>query len=290
MRCFVRLLFCLAVCLTAGSGLRGAVDLSAVIRACEAYRFAEAVQLLERSEVGVTAEGLRYRGIALGKMGRWEEAVAALERAAGMAPANVEVLIDLAAAQGNLALVSGPLGKFNGARKARASLERAVALAPGNLDARSGLFAYYLNVPGIVGGDREKSLGQLAELERLDVVSGKLARAELALADKDYARAFALYREVQQSHPGEHRAFYGFGRVAALSGRELDAGLACLRRCLALAAPWRTPGTPGVYLRIGDILKRQGDVAGARAAYQESLRVLPEYPFARKALEQLGKQ
>jgi tetratricopeptide (TPR) repeat protein len=284
-------MLCGAVLLWSASVLPApASELSAVLEACRQYRYREVVQQLEALPASLqSAATWRYRGIALGKIARWEDANAALERAAELAPTDVEVLIDLANAQGQLALTAGPLGKFSGARKARASLEKAVELAPNHVDARNSLFGFYLNVPALAGGGRDKAVAQLAAIEQLDPVSGKLARAELAYSDKDYTRAFALYREVQQSHPEEYRAFYGFGRIAALSGRELDAGLVSLRRCLELTSPLRLPGTPGVHLRIGDILRQKGDRDGARAAYRQSLSVLPDYTFARTALADLDR-
>jgi len=267
-----------------------AADLSAAIAACGQYRYREAVKMIDAIPSGkITAEALRYRGVALGKMGRWEEANATLERARAMEPDSVDVLLDLANAQGQYALASGPFGKLSGARKAKATLEQAVALAPNSVDARNGLYGFYLNVPAIVGGGRDKALAQLVEIERLDPVTARLCRAELAYADKDFARAFAIYREVQRTHPDDYRAYYGLGRIAALSGKELESGLASLRRCATMTSPLRLPGLPGVHLRMGDILRHKGDIAGARAAYQESLRVLPEYTFAREELAKLKK-
>ena len=42
---------------------------------------------------------------------------------------------------------------------------------------------------------------------------------------------------------------------------------------------WAAPGSTPEILH-----GREGDLDGARAAYRESLRVFPEYPFARDAL------
>lgn len=285
-RMLIRTILCLLAASQCGVLAADARD---VLSACEAYRYRDAVELA-RKMATPAPEARHAWGVALGKLGRWEEAVEELERAAEAKPQDVEVLIDLANAQVQRALEAGPLGKFTGARKARATLERAVTLAPGNLDARYGLFGYYLNAPGIVGGDREKALAQLREMERLDPALAPLARADLALAEKDWDGAFRHYREVQVRRPDDFRAFYGFGRVAALSGLRLEEGLESLRRCLALAAPLRTPRIPGVHLRIGDILKQRGDIPGARAAYLESLRVDPEYRFAKEALAVLASK
>ncbi len=266
------------------------VSVAAIVAACDQYHYAEALRLSETLAVTTdTAEVARYRGIALGKLGRWPEAVAALEHAVEKQPADASLLVDLANAQGQVALSSGLYGKFTGARKAGATLERAVALAPDNLEARSGLFLFCINVPAVAGGGREKAQAQLAEIERLSPLDARIGRAELANADKDYAQALALFAAIQCDYPQEFRAFYAYGRIAAVTGREPDAGLASLKQCLTLRSNLRLPGLPGVHLRMGDILRKRGDLAGARRAYQESLAIFPEYPSARDALAALDK-
>jgi tetratricopeptide (TPR) repeat protein len=265
-------------------------SLAPIVAACDQYHYAEALRLGDvLAATTDTAEVARYRGIALGKLGQWPEAVATLEHAVEKQPADAGLLVDLANAQGQLALTSGLYGKFTGARQAGATLERAVALAPENLEARSGLFLFYINVPGIAGGGREKAFAQLAEIERLSPLDARLGRAELANADKDYVRAFALFASIQHDYPQEFRAFYAYGRIAAVTGREPEAGLASLRQCLTLRSNLRLPGLPGVHLRMGDILRKRGDLAGARRAYQDSLALFPEYPSAREALAALDK-
>lgn len=254
-----------------------------------AYRYHDALRTLDEAprEVAHTAAAWRIRGLALGRLGQWDESVTALAQAHALAAADVTILVDLAGAQGQAALTSGPFGKFTGARRTRALLEQAVAMDPDHVDARAGLFSYYLQAPGIVGGGRAKALEQLAALERLDATAALLAQAEVAWADDDASAALAGYRLAQEQAPADFRAHYGFGRLAALSGEQLDAGLASLRTALTLPAHPRTPGLPGVYLRMGDIHRRLGDIKAARAAYEESLRIDPFYRFARVELDRL---
>lgn len=274
------------------SPLRAAepASLAAIAAACDRYHYAEALKLSETLAVTAdTPELARYRGIALGKLGRWPEAAVVLEGASARAPGDIDLLVDLANAQGQQALGSGLFGKFTGARKAAATLERAVAQAPGSVEARSGLFLFYLNVPAVAGGGRDKALAQLAEIERLSPLDARLGRVEVANADKDYAQAFALLAALQRDYPHEFRPFYVYGRIAAVTGREPDAGLASLQQCLTLRSNLRLPGLPGVHLRRGDILRKRGDLAGARKAYQDSLAIFPEYPSAREALAALDK-
>ncbi|HVU16221.1 MAG TPA: tetratricopeptide repeat protein [Candidatus Didemnitutus sp.] len=51
----------------------------------------------------------------------------------------------------------------------------------------------------------------------------------------------------------------------------------CLRRCLELKAPKGQPDFSPVQWRLGNILERQGDKAGARAAYEAAVKADPHF-------------
>ena len=89
--------------------------------------------------------------------------------------------------------------------------------------------------------------------------------------------------------PDDYAALYQIGRIAALSGQQLDRGLASLRRCLTLTPP-ATPNTPGhaaAHWRIGNLLEKKGDQPGARAAYEAALKLDPTFLGAIDALKKL---
>ena len=81
--------------------------------------------------------------------------------------------------------------------------------------------------------------------------------------------------------PDNYAALYQVGRLAATSGQYLDRGLVSLRRSLEFAVPDNTPGHPAAQWRIGNILERKNDPAGARAAYPPSVTTRQEQPFVR---------
>jgi tetratricopeptide (TPR) repeat protein len=211
-----------------------------------------------------------------------EGSVAALERAVALQPADARYQLTLGNAYGMAATKAGLLSKMGLARKCKAAYERAVELDPENIDARWSVMEYCRQAPAIVGGGMDKAYAQAAEIKRLDARRGRAAYASLYASEKKYAEAFALYDEVLRAHPGEPDALYNLGRLAALSGEQLDRGLAALRE----VQPQRG-NDARVPACIGDILLKMGDKAGARAAYEAALAINPQHIRALEALRKL---
>ena len=72
-----------------------------------------------------------------------------------------------------------------------------------------------------------------------------------------------------------------------MSGQHLDRGLASLRLCLGLDPPKGAPPHSAAEWRLGNILEKKGDAAGARAAYRAALELDPKYAPASDALRAL---
>jgi Tfp pilus assembly protein PilF len=87
--------------------------------------------------------------------------------------------------------------------------------------------------------------------------------------------------------PDNYNVLFQFGRYCAQNGQFPDRGLAALRRCLELAAPGGGSGHAAAQWRIGQILEKKNDRAGARAAYAASLALDPKFAPAAEALKKL---
>ncbi|MDB6115891.1 MAG: Tetratricopeptide repeat protein [Lacunisphaera sp.] len=218
-----------------------------------------------------------------------EAAVAAYEQAAELAPADGDLQRQLGDAYGFAAQKAGMLSKMGFAKKCRVAYEKAVELDPKNLNARSSLMGFYQQAPGLMGGGMDKAYAQAAAIRRLDATRGRLAYATLYSGEKKYAEAFAEFDEVLKASPDDYAALYQVGKLAALSGQSLDRGLASLRRCLELTPPdaANTPGHAAAQWRIGNILEKKSDPAGARAAYGAALKLDPKFTAAADALKKL---
>lgn len=216
-------------------------------------------------------------------------AVVYLEKAAVLDPKSARVQKRLGDAHGTLAMKAPLFSKPGHAKKTLTAYERAVALDPNYVEGRLALFEFYRQAPGFMGGGYDKALAQAHAVKALEPARGRVALATLFAGEKQYEQAFAQFQEVLTTQPDDYVAHYQIGRLAALTGREVDRGLTSLRRCLELTPP-RTDGMPtiaSVHWRIGTLLEKKRDPAGARLAYEAALKLDPEFASAAEALQKL---
>jgi tetratricopeptide (TPR) repeat protein len=227
----------------------------------------------------------------------------------------------LGRAYGQQAMAASLLAKPKWAGRTRDAFEKAVALDAGNLDARFDLMQYYVMAPGFMGGGRDKADAQASALRERDAVMGKLADAVLADVDEqptqaeqalrealrlDPASARArvtlsarlqrqerwdesrsLWRERLTAAPDDALAQYQLGRLAAVSGEELDAGLLHLDAYLRTGVVSEYVMPAGAHWRRGQILEKLGRRDEALQAYEEALRLQPTLAPAQADLDRL---
>jgi tetratricopeptide (TPR) repeat protein len=206
------------------------------------------------------------------------------------------------------------------AKRVLSEFERAVALDPRSIEARDSLVDFYSMAPGFMGGGADKARDQAQALAGIDAARGHLAFARLAIAAKDtstaeremqaaiasapdtfrpysalanwYAKdkrwpeAFAALEPYIKKHPDDPYGPYGIGRIAALSGQQLDRGEKGIRTFIA--KPPKDAGAlvlSGAYRRLGLILEFEGKHAEARSAIEHALIVDPRNEEAKKAMK-----
>lgn len=96
-------------------------------------------------------------GRAFYEQGRYDEAIALLEAAAGPGAGNPVYHHLLAQSYGRAAENANWLKAMGLAKKTLAQLEIAVSLEPDNLQYLDDLKDYYRDAPGFLGGDRDKA-------------------------------------------------------------------------------------------------------------------------------------
>lgn len=218
-----------------------------------------------------------------------EKAVAYLERAVALAPTDADSYKALGDACGRSAQKASVFKQLGFAKKCLAAYERAVALSPARVDFHLSLFEYYFRAPALAGGGRDKATATATTIKQLDPAAGRLVFARLFVEDKKFPEAFAQFDEALAAVPDDYAALYQIGRLAALTGQQLDRGLASLHRCLELAPPTvpNTPSHANVQWRLGQLLEKKNDPASARAAYEASLQLDPNFAPAKEALAKL---
>lgn len=249
-------------------------------------QWAEAQVLLEKVTVAepANAEAWHSLGLTFLALNDYEKAVTALEKATQLAPAKSEYFLQLGHANGVSAQKAGLFAKLGFAKKCKAAYDKAVELDPSNINARWSLMEYCKQAPSIIGGGMEQAYVQAEAIKHLDARRGRSAYASLYVADKKYAEAFALYEDVLREKPGDGDALYQLGRLAAISGQQLDRGLAVLREYLGQEGG----NNARTHTRIGNILEKQGDKPGAKAAYEAAVALDPKFTQAVEALRKLS--
>jgi tetratricopeptide (TPR) repeat protein len=267
------------------------------------------------------ARAAYYLGRALVAQDELEKAVEALERAASLDPASSEIQQWLGRALGFLATRVNVFRQASLAPKVRRAFERAVELDPQNVEARLDLLEYYVQAPGIMGGNREKARAQAAEIARLDRMRGYRAagriadkdkRFEAALAEyaraasefpdrldpalwaanvhvarKNYGKAFEVLEGFLARNPSNMPACFHVGRIAAISGDRLERGEECLKRYLAYEPKKDEPQQPLAFARLGQIYEKKGDRPAAKRAYENALELDKSLKDAKEGLKRL---
>lgn len=282
----LRALLLLSLIATTGFAVDQAVS-EQVTELFKQRRWSEAETLLEKITVTEpdAAQAWYFLGQALLAQNNAEKAVPALEKAVALAPSNSEYQVILGDACGLNALKAGLFAKLSWAKKCKASYDKAIELDPKNIRARLSVMEFCRQAPGFLGGGMDKAYEQAAEIKKLDAVRGRQAYATLYVAEKKYPEAFAVYEDVLREKPGDDDALYNIGRLAAISGQQLDRGLETLKELVS--HPGREKDARA-QTRIGNILEKKGDKAGAKTAYETALIGDPKFVQALEALRKLN--
>lgn len=234
--------------------------------------------------------------------GDLDRAIELAEAWAEREPQNSVAFLWLGRVYGRQALEASVFTKLSWAGKCREAWENALKLDGSNIDAHFDLLGYYLQAPGIAGGGRDKAEAALGAIDALHASYGELARGQIAASDKDLSGARrhfeaavaadpnsirarsalanlhlreqrngdarGVWQQMLQADPANVYAIYQLGRLAALTGEELEQGLDQLDQFLAVADKPSDLSVEGAHWRRGQILAKLGRKDEARAALQ----------------------
>jgi tetratricopeptide (TPR) repeat protein len=280
--------------------------------------------LTPRLLVAEDASALYRQAQELMRRQEFAAAVPLLEKCVAAEQGNSKFHQWLGRALGLQAAQNGIASSLLGIRKVKAELEKAIALDALNLEARQDLAILYRALPRLLGGSNARAAEQIAFIRRHDPAFASQLDGDFLAGEKKYDAALAAYNESARLNPRPmiqvrisllHQqkkewdkafaaldqalaldanypfALYQLGRTAALSGQQLDRGEKCLRTYLAmpLREELENPSLASAHFRLGNILEKKGDSAGARAEYEASLKIDPKQKEARAALAKLKR-
>lgn len=263
-------------------------------------------------------------GLRLMRLNKADAAEKQFERAVAADPKNGTYHLWLGNAVGQQTTTASTVRQPFMARRVKAEFERAVALDPELLDARDGLVQFYLMAPGFMGGSEAKAREQQREIAKRNAFRGYLAAATVAWAGKDtlgteramraaiaaapdsartvitlaqrqagwgrISAAFGTLDEWLARYPRDIAVRFQIGRLAAVSGQQLDRGETLLRDLIA-EPEWEStnlrPSKAAVHYRLGMVLEKSGKKPDARASYERALSLDPQLKPAKDALAAL---
>ena len=254
----------------------------------EDKNFEEAKNILEKiiEENEKDAEALFLLGKMNMALRNFEDASENFEDAVELDEANSDYHFWLGRAYGADAMESNIITKAILAPKIKTQFETAVALDGDNIGARVGLAQFYLQAPGIMGGDVDKAMEQGKALLELDEPNGRKILAQVYqekglndLADEQYKLLLEKYGN-DKNYAGIYNA-YGYRLLAQ---EKFDEAIQAFKKQIKLV-----PDKANPYDSLGDAYRKVGKVKLAIEQYKKALEINPEFEQSKKKLEELKK-
>ena len=256
--------------------------------------------------------------------GKSDDAIKAFEKAVKLDDKSSTNHLLLAQALGTAAQKVNVIKQGMMAPRIKREMERARDLDPRSVDAHQGLMQFYMEAPGIMGGSMAKARAEAAGIAKLNRLRGHFANADIARHEKDStamereyraaaaedpdsvaayatlalflvntkrpADAFATLDKVLAQRPNEPMALYYIGRVATVSGEQIDRGEASFRKYLALPPDPNDKNRvapANAHFRLGELLAKKGSTADAKREFEAALQLNPRLEAAKTALKKL---
>jgi tetratricopeptide (TPR) repeat protein len=179
LKAIATLLIVLSFSLAAYSGAQAPLDEARKLFDQGHYSEAEKLLRQEAGKNSTHADVYYWLGRCAYELHDNDHAVSQGERAVELDPKNAEYHHFLAVADGHKAEHSSWFSGLSLAKKASHEFQEAVRLDPRNVRYQRDLISYYVRAPGIAGGGEDKAEAQIAQLNKIDPVQGRLGKLEL---------------------------------------------------------------------------------------------------------------
>lgn len=133
------------------------------------------------------------------------------ERAVAADPKNARYHFRMAMIEGEKAQKASVIHQLGLARRFRKEAEATLALDPNHVRALHFMIDFYMQAPGIVGGDKAKALAFADRLMKIDPAEGYRAQATLARYDKQAGSIEELLRKAVEVRPANYDARMALG-------------------------------------------------------------------------------
>ncbi len=227
-----------------------------------------------------------YLGRIQFEKGVLDSSIVLLERAADENPESPGFCYWLGMAYAQKALTSGLFKKASFAGKMKKVWKKAVELDPGNAMAHLNLALFYLEAPGIAGGDSDKAIAQADTILMYypDHFEAKCVYCRAYEKKKEYEKAEECYLQRYEEGPTEDIALRYLGMFYIDRERYDDA-----ERIFEEYVEVYPNFTDSHYC-LGVAYHKQKRYEEAKAEYERALELWPHYEDARDGLKDVNKK
>lgn len=204
--------------------------------------------------------------------GDLDAALKAAEKSVELNGNSAEYHANLADIVGDMAGTAGMFKGLSLAHRFKREAEAAIAIDPKNIDAREGLVDFYLDAPGIAGGDKQKAREIAEEIVKLDATRGYLMRARVAQSEKNLAKQEEALLEAVKANPKHYSAHVRLAEFY-LSDKVNKPDLAEKEAREAVKAD---PGRASAYATLAQICASQGRLADLDALLAQAEKNVPD--------------
>ncbi len=246
--------------------INGQSNLKKSIALYQSKRFDDAAKSFESIEKSSGDYGTAqyYLGRIAYDKKQYDDAVDYLKVATKLSPANGEYFNWLGDSYSGVGSEASIFTQMSVGPKALKAWERAAQLDPKIINARVSLVDSYIVAPEFMGGGEEKAKAVAKEV---------LPLLEASL----------------KSSPDNYLHQYWYGKIAALTGMNMERGEELLLKYLKHTPTKDEPSHAGANMRLGQIKEKQGNKAGAKKYYEAALKLDGKLEGAQKGLERVSK-
>ena len=257
-------------------------------------------------------QAIELLGDAYGHQKKWDEAITKYKQLVGSKPNSANYHYKYGGALGMKALAVSKFKALGIIGDVKTAFLKAAELDPKHIDTRWALVELYMQLPGIIGGSKNKSLHYASQLENLSKVDGYLAKGyiyeydgEPELAEKYYKQALNVggsvtcfdrltnfyenqdnpqkaIENIEQAYKRHSRnaMHYQIGKVCADYNVQLEKGERCLQAFIKNHSVKDGVPIEWAYFRLAQIHKNKLDKTGALKWINKALSIRNDFEQA----------
>lgn len=199
-------------------------------------------------------------------------AIDSAEKAVAADPKSPRYHMRLADALSDEAIKASKLRQLGFAHRIKKEIETTLALDPRNVEGMRWLMEFYLQAPGLFGGDKTKARAIPGQIMQVDPVEGYFAQIELARFDKQNDRVEGLYRKAVEARPSSYDAQLRLGNYCAFQDiKKFEEAESHVREALRIDSD-----RIGAHSLLAAVLVRQGKWTELDRALADAEKAIPD--------------